>query len=108
MDYKRAIMYHAGTKLWHNHRTAFREHKKYYCNQLRKPFSMSIVNFNTCMREYRALLCHLPPPSLKRGTKSFDANWDAVKITKEEIWATIYDALPEDYKTHINYQCKAN
>ena len=69
---------------------------------------MSIVNFNTCMREYRALLCHLPPPSLKRGTKSFDANWDAVKITKEEIWAAIYNALLEDYKTHINYQCKAD
>ena len=45
MDYKRAIMYHARTKLWHNHRTAFREHKKYYGNQLRKPFSMSIIEF---------------------------------------------------------------
>ena len=84
------------------------ENKKYYCNQLRKPFSMSIVNFNTRMREYRALLCHLPPASSKRSTKPFDANWDAVKITKEEIRAAIYNALPEDYKTHINYQCKAN
>ena len=101
-------MYHAGIRLWHNHRTTFREHKKYYCNQLRKPFSMSVVNFNTHMREYRALLHHLPPLSSKRDTKSFDANWDAVKITKEEIQAAIYDALPEDYKTHINYQCKAD
>ena len=66
MNYERAIMYHAGTKLWHNHRSAFREHKKYYGNQLRKPFSMTIVNFNILMKEYRALLRHLPPPSLKK------------------------------------------
>ena len=51
MDYERAIMYHTGIKLWHNHRTAFREHKKYYGNQLRKPSSMLIVDFNTRMRE---------------------------------------------------------
>ena len=31
-DYKRAIMYYAGVKLWSNHKTAFREHKKYYGN----------------------------------------------------------------------------
>ena len=40
MDYERAIMYHVGTRLWPEHRTAFRDHKKYYCNQLIKLFSM--------------------------------------------------------------------
>ena len=107
MDYKRAIMYHTGTKLWHNNRSAFREHKKYYSNQVRKLFSMSIVDFNTRMRKYGALLSHLPPTSLKKDTRSFDADWDEVKITKREIRAAIYDALPEDYKTHINCQCEA-
>ena len=71
MDYERAIMYHVRTKLWHNHRTAIREHKKYYGNQLRKPFGMAIVDFNNRMREYGALLCHLPPLLSKIVTKSF-------------------------------------
>ena len=46
MDYERSIMYFTGIKLWSDHRTAFREHKKYYGSHLRKLFSMSIVNFN--------------------------------------------------------------
>ena len=108
MDYERDIMYNVGTKLWHNHRTAFREHKKYYYNQLRKPFSMTVANFSNFMREYRALLRHLPPLSSKIVTKSFDAKWGAMEITNEEIRAAIYNALPEDYKTHITYQCKAD
>ena len=99
MDYERAIMYHVRTKLWHIRRTAVREHKKYYCNQLRKPFGMSIADFSNCMREYGALLRHLPPPSFKIVTRSFDAKWEAVEITDEEIWTAIYNALPEDYKT---------
>ena len=85
MNYKRAIMYHTGTKLWHIHRSAFREHKKYYGNQLRKLFSMTIISFNNCMKEYGDLLRHLPPLSLKKYKKSFDADWDALKITKKEI-----------------------
>ena len=95
MDYKRAIMYHAGTKLWHSHRSGFREHKKYYGNQQRKPFNMLIIDFNTHMKEFGASLCHLPPLSLKKGTRYFNADWDAVEITKKEIWATIYNALPK-------------
>ena len=45
-EYERAIEYHAGKQLWKDHREAFRLHKKYFCNQLTKPFTMSIVNFN--------------------------------------------------------------
>ena len=60
------------------------------------------------MIEYGALLCHLPPLSTKKDTRSFNADWDAVEVTKKEIQAAIYDALPEDYKTHINCQCEAN
>ena len=70
MDYEKSIMYFLGMKLWNNHRTAFREHKKYYCNQLRKLFSKSIVNFNDRMREYGDALCYLPPPSQKGCKKS--------------------------------------
>ena len=51
VDYKRAIMYFAGIKLWHNHKNAFREHKKYYGNHLMKLYSMSIVNFNNQMKQ---------------------------------------------------------
>ena len=87
MDYKKSIMYYLGMKLWNNHRTAFREHKKYYCNHLRKPFSMSIVNFHDCMREYGDALCYLPPPSRKGCKKSANADWEALlSITEEEIW----------------------
>ena len=46
MDYEKAIIFFCGQKLWSHHRNTFREHKKYYFNQLRKPFGMSIVNFN--------------------------------------------------------------
>ena len=49
MDYERAIMYHVGARLWPEHRTAFRDHKKYYCNQLIKPFS--IVTYKLFTRE---------------------------------------------------------
>ena len=101
-------MYHVRTKLWHNHRTTVRENKKYYCNQLRKLFGMSIANFNNRMRKYGALLHHLPRPYFKTATRSFDEKWEAVEIREEKIWAAIYDALPEDYKTHITYQCKAD
>ena len=61
MDYERAIMYNVRTRLWPEHRTAFRDHKKYYCNQLIKLFSMTVSKFINCMREYGALLRHLPP-----------------------------------------------
>ena len=61
-----------------------------------------------CMREYGALLRHLPPLSSKIVTKSCDAKWEAVEITNKEIQAAVYNALLEDYKTHITYQCKAD
>ena len=102
-DYERAIMYFAGVKLWKNHRHTFREHKKYFCNHLRKPFSMSVVNFNNRMKQYRELLCHLPPPSSKKCHNSADAKWESLQVTDEEIRNATYDALPPDYKTHINH-----
>ena len=46
MDYKKATMFFCGQKLWSNNRNTFRDHKKYYFNQLRKLFGMSIVDFN--------------------------------------------------------------
>ena len=54
--YERGIEYHAGIQLWKNHRHAFREHKKYFCNHLTKPFGMSIIKFNNQMKEYREFL----------------------------------------------------
>ena len=102
-DYKRAIEYHMGKQLWKDHRHAFREHKKYFCNQLTKPFAMSIVNFNNRMREYGELLRHLPPPSTRRCTHSSQARWDEVILTEGEIRRAIFDALPHDYQIHIKY-----
>ena len=32
IDYEKSVMYYLGTKLWNHHRTAFKEHKKYYCD----------------------------------------------------------------------------
>ena len=108
MHYEQAIMYHLGTKLWSDHRNAFRLHKKYYCNHLMKPFGMSIASFSNCMKEYRALLCHLPPPSSKNTTTSFGANWNKVEVTEREIRAATYDALPKKYQDYICYHCKAD
>ena len=34
---------------------------------------------------------------------STGARWEKVQILEEEICDAIYDALPQDYKTHINY-----
>ena len=52
VDYENAIMFFCGQKLWEDHRNTFREHKKYFQNQITKPFGMAIVNFNDRMREY--------------------------------------------------------
>ena len=52
MDYENAIMFFYGQNLWKDHRNSFREHKKYYQDQIRKPFGMSVVDFNDRMREY--------------------------------------------------------
>ena len=106
VHYKRAIMYHLGTKLWDDHRNAFRLHKKYYCNHLMKPFGMTIANFSNCMKEYGALLRHLPPPSSKNTTTLFGANWNKVEVTEREIQAAMYDALPKKYQDYISYNCK--
>ena len=104
--YERAIMYHLGTKTWDDHREAFRLHKKYYCNHLTKPFGMKIAEFNDRMKEYGALLRHLPPPSSKNATRSFEARWEEVRVTDREIRAATYDALPKKYQDYINYSCK--
>ena len=107
-DYEKSIMYFAGIKLWSNHRSTFREHKKYYGNCLTKLFIMSIVNFNNRMKQYGELLHYLPPPSWRKCKKSADADWDERKVTKNEIRVVTYDALPQDYQTHINSQYKAD
>ena len=56
LDYKNGIMFFCGQKLWKDSYNTFRQHKKYYQNQIRKPFGISIVDFNDCMREYRDTL----------------------------------------------------
>ena len=68
MDYENVIMFFCGQKLWKDSRNTFREHKKYYQNQIRKPFGMSIVDFNDHMREYGDILRSLQPPS-RKGSK---------------------------------------
>ena len=56
MDYENSIMFFCGQKLWKDSRNTFREHKKNYQNQIRKPFGMSIVDFNNRLREYGDIL----------------------------------------------------
>ena len=107
-DYEKAIMYWTGVKLWNDHRHAFRTHKKYFGNHLMKPFSMLIVDFNNCMKQYGELLCHLPPPSSKKCNKLADGKWDTLQVSKEEIRYAIFDALPQDYQTHIQHCFEAD
>ena len=105
MDYENAIMFFCGQKLWKDHRNSFREHKKYYQNQIRKPFGMSVVDFNDRMREYGDTLRFLQPSSRKGSKRSADADWDALMgISEEDIRTATYDALPPDYKSHIDGQ----
>ena len=99
--YERAIEYHMGKQLWKKHQHAFRLHKKYFCNHLRKPFSMSIIDFTNRMKEYGELLRHLPAPSARRCTNSNGARWDEVSLTDREIRCAIYDALPPDYQIYL-------
>ena len=107
MDYEKSIMYYLGMKLWNNHRTAFRENKKYYCNHLRKPFNISITNFYHCMREYGDMLHYLPPPTQKGCKKSTKADWEALVSINEEVILTLtFDALPLDYRRHIKSNYK--
>ena len=65
IDYENAIMFYCGEKLWKNAKNSFNEHKKYYSTVIRKPFSMSIVDFNDRMREYGNMLSFLQPPTRK-------------------------------------------
>ena len=109
MDYKKAIIFFWGQKLWSHHRNTFREHKKYYFNQLRKPFGMSIVDFNNQMREYGDTLWYLQPPSQKGSKRPLDVDWEALTgITEEDIQTATYDALLPDYRTHIDNQYEVN
>ena len=105
VDYENAIMFFCGQKLWEDHRNTFREHKKYFQNQITKPFGMAIVNFNDRMREYGDTLRYLQPPSRKGSKRSSDAQWDALlSITEEDTRTAMFDALPEEYRTHITGQ----
>jgi hypothetical protein len=98
-------MYFCGQKLWTDHRNTFREHKKYFFNKIAKPFTMCIVDYNDCMREYGDTLRFLQPPSRKGSKKSADADWAALEmISEEDILTAMYDALPQEYKTHIEGQ----
>ena len=66
---------------------------------------MSIVDYNDRMREYGDTLRYLQPSSRKGSKKSADADWAALEsITEEDIRTATYDALPKDYKTHIDGQ----
>jgi hypothetical protein len=66
---------------------------------------MSIVDFNDRMREYGDTLRYLQPSSRKGSKKSADADWAALEsITEEDVRTATYDALPQDYKTHIDGQ----
>ena len=104
-DYENSIMYFCGQKLWKDHRNTFREHKKYFFNKIAKPFTMCIVDYNDRMREYGDTLRFLQPPSRKGSKKSADADWAALEmISEEDIRTATYDALPQEYKTHIEGQ----
>ena len=63
---------------------------------------MSIINFNNQMKEYGELLRHLPVSSQRRCAVSTGARWKDLQVSKEEIQNLIYDALPQDYKMHID------
>ena len=105
IDYENAIMFFCGQKLWKDSRNTFREHKKYYQNQIRKPFGMSIVDFNDRMREYGDTLRFLQPSSRKGSKRAADADWNALtSITEEDIRTATFDALPSEYKAHIEGQ----
>ena len=43
-------MFFCGQKLLEDHMNTFYEHKKYFQNQITKPFGMLIVDFNDKMR----------------------------------------------------------
>ena len=54
------------------------------------------------------MLRYLPPPPQKKYKKSVDVDCNALEITEDEIQAATYDALPQDYKTHINSQYESD
>jgi hypothetical protein len=94
-----------GQKLWTDHRNTFCEHQQYFFTKIAKPVTMSIVDYNDHMREYGDTLRHLQPPSRKGTKKSAEADWAALEmISEEDIRTATYDALPKEYKTHIEGQ----
>ena len=98
-------MFYCGEKLWKNSKNSFNEHKKYFSTVIRKPFSMSIVEFNDRMREYAHILSFLQPPTRKGSKGSSDADWKALKrISQEDIRVATFDALPVEYRNYIESQ----
>ena len=94
-----------GKKLWEDHINTFHEHKKYFQNQITKPFGMSIVDFNDQIREYCDTLIFLQPPLRKRIKRLYDTQHDSLEnISEEDIRTDTFDALPGKFKTHINGQ----
>ena len=70
---------------------------------------MSIVDFNDRMREYGDTLRFLQPSSRKGSKRSADADWNALEsITEEDICTATFNALPGEYRTHIDGQFEVN
>ena len=66
---------------------------------------MSIVDFNNRMREYGDTLQFLQPSSRKGSKRSTDTDQEAItRVTEEDIRTATFDALPSEYRTHIEGQ----
>ena len=105
-DYEKGIFFYCNQMAWTDSTMAHRNHYKYYTNSIVKPFNMNVDDYVTRMNKYSELLTYLPPPS-RKGSKSGDAECDALKPLKESsLCAAIYDGLPAPYQNHVanNYE----
>ena len=54
--------------MWRNHRSTFQDHVKYICNDIVKPFRVSILQYNERIWYIHDLSKYLPPPLKKSGS----------------------------------------
>ena len=66
---------------------------------------MSVVKFNTNMKQYGVILSHLQPPSFKNDKLYNEADWRILNsVDEQRARDAIFNAIPKFYQKNIESQ----
>ena len=111
VDFEKELWFELGKFMWRKHRSIYQYHMKYVCNDILKPFRVSILHNTEHVREMHDLSKYLPTPPMK-GESYEEANWkflgqyftvSEIRVaTKQRLPSSIQDELDdhqEDYRS---------